>query len=474
MALDKPGYPLDIYQGLAIFQGQELRCNNLRPITHDGRQSLSSPEILDPILENEPSTLGRGGLVRFQDRIYTVDNAGFSRIDYDNSAADDLTVTQISNVGVTDSPASTAKGLNHIVVVSSASKSAYAINTVNDTVSRIDGENNFLPNTVGVVHINGFFVFWTDDNKIFHSDINNPFSYRALDATTIQQTDKIQSVVEFRGELVVFFPETLLRYSFIGGANFVFQARPNTRVKIGLVSSGLITSYGDDIYFVGSKRNQSPRVYRYSGTEPVQISNDYIDNELAQLGIIDPEPSQVEYCLAYGVKDIETLVIRTNGGSFTFCYDLQSGKWFDRSVTINGGGIRHWQIQAVTEYRGRLLASTSKGMAEIAYQGFAKNDEDGGERRFSFTIPSLDLQGKAIRFSGITLKFWDRFSGECTLSYSDDGGQTFNVLEPIRYNTLDNSRMEWNRLGSTDYTRILRFDFRSRFAFRISEVVANR
>ena len=464
MALDRPGIELPIGGGLYRDGGAlgiTTECKNLRPIRSDidGRPYLTTCESLFPVLSGEAANIGSLGLVRYKERVYAFGGGIYEIRDDSTSISSNFSATQISTEGGLRSQAA---GLNH--VVSAGLGQAWAIDCSTNAVTRIDTQPNFLPNVVGVEHINGFFVFWTSDNKIFHSDINDPFSYRALDATTIQQTDQIQAVIEFRGELLVFFPNNMIRYGFIGGANFVFQARPNTRIALGLYSAQTVTRFGDTIYFVGSRETQTPAVYAFSGGAPKRISNRYIEQTFSNPKYLDRENISGSQCLTYSFESNDTLVV---GGLFdqeTFFYDLRQGVWFERSSSSLGtlnqtSGIQH--IAAIESY---IIASTPQGIHEmynaVPYTGV----RDFGEPvQCAMSVPAIDNKGKAIRVNSIMADFVADGVATVTLSYSDDHGRTYTVLDPVLLDAGGvNQKIEWNRLGSTDYDRIIRLEIETR------------
>lgn len=101
------------------------------------------------------------------------------------------------------------------------------------TVSNLTGLSNFLSPVVDCESINGFMVFVQEDtNIVFHSNLNDIATYNALDFELITRVPLVKGLQRFRGQLYIFGENETLPYTFIGGANFVFQYQPNSTLPV--------------------------------------------------------------------------------------------------------------------------------------------------------------------------------------------------------------------------------------------------
>lgn len=216
---------------------------------------------------------------------------------------------------------------------------------------------DYPPETVrGIVYLDGTYYVMTPSGSIYGSDIENPYSWSALNV--------IQSLSEPDGgvclarqlNLVVAFGQYSTEFFYNAGNPTGSSLSPYTSsfLKIGCASAESVVEMENDLIFMSQGLQRGRAIQVLKGTVPTQISSPAVNR------VLDADP----------LTDVNAFFIKLAGHSFyilcltnvTLVYDFISQQWgVWTSLTQNASK----NITAATWSNGVVTAtSASHGYAE--------------------------------------------------------------------------------------------------------------
>jgi len=453
--------------GLSAQQCINYRAN-ISPVGALSAESLYQTEGIKGIIDSPGSVTCRGSHT-MNSIPYEVSGNTLYRID--RTVNPDLTeVYTRVNLG-------TIEGSGRVIMASIWSSTGYEMAIVvpgqfayyytesGGTVESLIGLTNFDNPVNDVISINGFCVFLeTGTNRVFHSNLNNVASYNALDFELITRTPKVIGLISFRGQMFIMGEDQILPYTFVGGSNFVFQYQPNSSIPSGLNSLHAKAITRQSFCYLGGGKNETPAVWLSTGTYPQRISNDAIEYLIRDINILDQA-----YIMYFAIDGGEFIALKVGG--YCFVYDLLTGRWHQRRSSVGDNEVA-WRVSSITKAYGKLIV----GDDIDGRTGYLSNDntEYGVNVRRSFIMQPFDNRGRHVSLKSLVLAMDTGYDGDMVLEWSDDDGHTWSDgLQRGAGGIGDYGRhVRWDRLGSSAYSRTLRFGTSSDSKVNVNKVIA--
>jgi hypothetical protein len=175
----------------------------------------------------------------------------------------------------------------------------------------------------GLTYLDGTYYVMTPGGAIYGSDINDPFSWSALNVIQCQ-SEPDAGVALFRQlNLIAAFGDYTIEFFYNAANPTGSPLLPYTSglLKLGCASADSIATAENTIYFMGKARQKGRSIYLLEGTNVKNISNPFVDRILNydDLAVVS----------AYFVKIAgHGFYILTLGTSeLTLVYDTVSGVW---------------------------------------------------------------------------------------------------------------------------------------------------
>lgn len=330
-----------------------------------------------------------------------------------------------------------------------------------------------------VSYVDGFFLFTKKDGKkFFVSELNNGFTYNALDFGAANvDPDPIRAPFVLKNEVQIFGSQTFEPFQNVGGTGFPFLRINGGVQDKGISANNSLVELDGNMAWIGSAVQEQPAIWLSNGGTPQKISTTAIDNQISTYS-----DSTIETAFAMTYSQSGALfAIFTFPGQETFVYESVSGLWHTRE-SISQGAIIPWRVSAIVEAYGELIVgdSISNKFGIIDKKDFT----DYGEAiRRRFVLPPLDNGGNPFFVNSIEL-MGDTGNGNASglgsdpkvlLSFSDDGGRSFGDTLSRSFGKIGefNLRCIWDELGRVPRSRMFRFEVEDPVKWAFYKVEAN-
>ena len=259
----------------------------------------------------------------------------------------------------------TAIGFNTAVILVKGGEIYTLDNT--DTLVTISGNANFVP-SVAVAHINGRFVYIpSDGDPAFFSNVGDAGTVEALSFFDAEELpDKNNNVFNFNNTLYICGTDSLELFRDTGASPNPFTRLNGARISNGFIG-GLI-EYNQTFLFIGREKDQGFGIYAIAGGAADKISNEFIDDILAEY-----TENQLGDAVGARIKwrgyDIATFTLANDSFGFV------RGNWFNLG-TFNSAGIpAPWVGGFINQIGGEYYSASG---SKIGKFGFF--NEDYGSR----------------------------------------------------------------------------------------------
>jgi hypothetical protein len=458
--------PLGFYQSESIpLAGQE--CVNFIPVIPQAealsqRALIGAPGIREITITGTPITGVNRGSINVNGVYYTVNGGALYRI---NSNFVSSKIGDVDGTG----RISMAKSTEYLVIVVPGIK-AYTFNISSSAFAEITDLDFKTADTV--VFIDGYFVFNSSDGKtIFHSLLNDPTSYDALDFGSSEVSpDKIISVNADHNELFVMNEETTEIFDNVGGAGFVFQRIDGAFIQKGSHARFGTVNFDNTLVFLGGGIGEKTSVWKVTGTSSVsKISTSAIDNAIQEF---TREEIANAFAMTYA-EDGNFFVIFTFESdripSRTFVFDATTSAlsgvqvWHERQTGVERD---RWRVNSITQAYGELIVADSQGPKFGILE--KKTYTEYGNVLFRraafapFSTKGLPLFWGTIKLtmeSGAGLTTGQGSDPQIRYDFSDDGGRTFSSEFFRSYGKIGeySTVPTWRKQGRIQKYRTLRF-----------------
>lgn len=322
-----------------------------------------------------------------------------------------------------------------------------------DGMSEIDGgsvvdfSDPDLPASNSITFMDGYFFVSTADGRVFASDINDT-NFNELNFTTAEAaTDGLVRVVSFGRDLLMMGTTTTEFWGNAGNATgFPFSRGPV--IPVGLLSkhaaAGFEPGFPAALVWVGS----DCAVYRLDGYQHQRISTPHIER------IVETADPASLFASVYVSAGRAFWVLSSD--NWTLSFDMVTGQWHERRSYGQGGWRARFGVRAFDEWLtfdriGGQAFRLSRSWRREADQPLVFELWSSQAHRFPGRIEvphaSFDFLTGVGRDTGIAPIETDP---RVSISWSDDGGQTFgNALLRDLGTQGEQKRIDINRTGLT-------------------------
>lgn len=397
------------------------------------------------------TTAGNGpirGLFEMHGVVYCVSGSEFYSIDSDG-------VATLVGTGITQNNVVSMAGNDLEVLVVNGTANGWGYVVASDSFAQIaDADFN---SCATVTFIDGYFVFdWLNTNKFFHSGLLDGTAYDALDFASAESShDRVLSVLNNQGILLIFGEKTLEVWNHTGAQDFVFQRYDGHIPERGILAALARAIIDNSTFFLGNDRV----FYRLNGLRPVRLSTHAIEKEWEGYATVSDA-----FCfpVEYGGHKFVYVTFPTE--SKTWGFDVASGLWHERlSWDPNGIEVK-WRANCALKAFSKTLIGDANSN-KIGYLDKATHTEFGDPIRTILTAPPIHRNGRmgfmpkfeATFETGVGATTGQGSDPQVMLDWSDDGGETWGpeFWQTLGAKGVRNTRVQWDRLGSF-YQRTLR------------------
>lgn len=264
-------------------------------------------------------------------------------------------------------------------------------------------------------------------------------------------SDKVQSVVRRQDNLVVFGEKTIELMYVEPTLNFPFQRMGGGTVDRGLASPLGFCREDNTLFFFGENRS----FYRLDGIVPKRLSTHALEQIWRDYAtVVDA------HCFPISVDGHLFIYLTFPTEAATFCLDMATGRWHERiSYLSNGTSLGRWRGNCHLDcygfnlvgdaFSGKIGKLSRSTFTEFGYMMRAEATGaplHADRRMMFFSKFELDIE------SGVGLTTGQGSAPQIMLTYSDDGGRTFDSVE--RWVSMGaigeyQTRVRWDRLGSS-------------------------
>lgn len=420
--------PFGFYQSESLPLSAQ-RCINWIPTVPQGEALNNRALIMRPGMKQFANTNAgacRGAWV-LSGVPYFVCGTSLTSISSSGVVSTHGTITGMARVSMADN------GTNLVIVVPGGD--AFVWNGT-DLVTITDPD--FKPSSA-VVFKDGFFVFAASDGKtFFHSAINDPLSYDALEFGSAEiSSDLIVSVHVNHNELYVPGELTIELFQNVGGTGFVFQRINGANITRGSDSKYGTVDFDGAFVFMGGGVNEKTAIWRAIGSSSTQkISTDAIDNAIQKF---TKEEIANAFSMTYSEKGQMFAIFTFNSDRIpgrTFVYNgtasalAQTHVWFELQSGVTDGP---WRCNAMVKAYGKMLcgdavdgrigeldSGTYDEYGEVIFQQAATSpfSQNG--------TPVFAGEFTATFEAGVGLTIGQGSNPVVRMDFSDDGGRTFS------------------------------------------------
>jgi hypothetical protein len=355
---------------------------------------------------------------------------------------------------------STAETFTDRGALQSASGYVSMVNGTNQ-LAMVDGANlsvlNLDSNTIAAVtvagwrgskqveFIDGFFIFVSPATEQFYiTAIDNATVLNALDFSSADsQPDLIVAQISRKRELYLFGTRSCEVWIDSGAQAFPFVRYQGTPIDVGLVGGRAVTRAADTLVWVGQTERGGPYVYKMVGFQPVRISHQSVEQQLAAADYTNAT------VWTYQEAGAEFVCINAPGMPTTWCWDASTEQWHERGE-LSVGAWAPFRVEHQAYFNGAhyVAAGTKLYKLSRSYHDLA-GDALVRERTWPHLVtPSLEPRS----YHGLELRCTtgDAVTGSITLEISNDGGSVFGAPLQRSLGAVGRrqQRVRWLALGT--------------------------
>lgn len=343
---------------------------------------------------------------------------------------------------------------------------AYVFDNEDNSLTEITDIDFQVSDTVSFK--DGFFIFTASDGKqFFHSNLNQPLVFNALDFGTAEvRPDKIVATHVNRNELFVPGEDTFERFQTVGGSGFAFQRIRGGDLQKGLHAKFSIIDFDNSFVFLGGGVDELTAVWRMEG-DVIKISTSAIDNAIQEY-TEDEIADAFAFTYAYGGNFFVAFTFTsTRIPSRTLVYDATTSAltgqdtWHERQ---SGVVDDKWRVTSIVSAYGDLLVGDSvDGRIGILEKDIhteygnaifrQKTSMPFQSDQFPLFVSELKLRmGAGVgTIAGLDPKI--------KMEYSDDQAGSFQIAGLRSYGKIGQRQRipAWRRQGRIPRERVLRF-----------------
>jgi hypothetical protein len=306
----------------------------------------------------------------------------------------------------------------------------------------------------GIVAMDGYFFIMTTKGDIYHSTLNKPEAWPALNKISAQvEGDNGVAIAKHNNNLIA-FGDTTTEFFYNAGnpSGSVLNRREDIRYSTGMAAPNTMDTLDNVTVFVGQDNEYEKGVYAVQNFKLVKLSNEYIDKYLKQYA-------------AWGENDTERhigKIVEWEGQPFyfltlqnstddpkTFVYDFNNKVWYNWYVQDKQEQYTWYSaISATSDHMDIMSAFTDR--SNQTYVMFSDGDiwefdksvyQDFGTTNIESIVQFPTWENKNIRSGNRERHRSVHFIGDkasatdnITISWSDDDYQNFSSGKTVDTN----------------------------------------
>lgn len=320
----------------------------------------------------------------------------------------------------------------------------------------------------GLAFADGLFLFTKKNGKkFFQSPLGDGrgtgsggTAYDALAFGTAEvDPDPIKGIVVYSNQVFILGVVTCEVFKNVGTVPFSFQRINGFVMPKGLNSPFTLTEFQTSFVFIGSGKNEKPSIWRFTGNGFAKISTTAIDHALRAFTDIE-----IDNAVSWVYAESGAFFVGFTIGDKTFVYDDITKIWHRRMSTFDGSDFQYRVASMVSGYGRVLVGDLVDGrvgeLRRDLYQEYTNSI-----RAIVVTRP-FDNDGDALFINNIealmeTGTGTNTEAGNITLSWSLDGGRTFNSPLPRTLGRAGQhtQRPIWRQINRAPRDIAFRFEF---------------
>ncbi|OTG65833.1 packaged DNA stabilization protein [Acinetobacter silvestris] len=204
---------------------------------------------------------------------------------------------------------------------------AYVLDLKKLELTRLSGST--IPRSTHVLFLDGRFVvnkantgqfYWSD----LYSTKVNALSYATAESTP----DNITAIINFNRELWLFGAQSIERYYGTGSSNSPFSRLSGGAMSFGCLAPDSIVSLATGVIWLGVSEFGGNQIVMSGGGIPERISTHALEEEISAL-----TKTADALAYAYQIEGHVFYVISFPSANVTYCFDVSTGLWHQRSFT---------------------------------------------------------------------------------------------------------------------------------------------
>lgn len=208
----------------------------------------------------------------------------------------------------------------------------YAFDLKTLALTRLSGST--IPRSTHVLFLDGRFVvnkantgqfYWSD----LYSTKVNALSYATAESTH----DNITAIVTFNRELWLFGAQSVERYYGTGSSNSPFSRLSGGAMAFGCLAPDSIVSLSTGVIWLGVSEFGGSQIVMSAGGIPERISTHALEEEISSFS-----KTSDALAYAYQMEGHVFYVISFPSANVTYCFDVSTGLWHQRSFA-NAQGL---------------------------------------------------------------------------------------------------------------------------------------
>lgn len=276
-------------------------------------------------------------------------------------------------------------------------------------------------------YLNQQIIFDGNGGKFQVADVGDPDSLQPNNFATAESSpDDTIRVFAWREQLYIFGERTVETWYNSGTGNPPFSRVQNATMQVGLGAIHTVDATDEYTYFLGDDR----RVYRFSATQPQNITSIAISHQLDILGDISDAIGGV-----VRIEGQSFYILSIPSGNKTFAFNEEAEAWFNLSTKASED--RYIAESYVEVYGKRLVADKdSGGVLELDLDTLTDDGEVRIQERIFGPVTPQDLgigSSRALMSriwlhmeAGVGLITGQGENPQLMVSASFDGGKTFS------------------------------------------------
>lgn len=398
------------------------------------------------------------GMYVFEDILFSVNGNTLYQINADKTFINKGEITGTNRVSISDN------GLTMAIVVPSGDSYFYNTNVLSKITDPVFLDHQIKEGGVtSVSSKNGYFIYTTQFEFFWSSlsIVNDGRDFDALDLSTAEEKpDPIVRSIIVRNELYICGTRTIEIFQVVPTAT-VWQRVNGATIDKGLSARFAIIEFDNDFVYLGAAAGESPSIWRRTQ----KISTSAIDNAISNYTLEELQDS-----FAFKYADNGNFFVCFTIADKTFVYDATSSAmqqrpvWHQRSTDNN-----QWRVKDAADVYGDIYVGDCEGglIGKLNKETYTEYSETVSR---SFTTSYLTNQDNPLFISSVELNtesgvgaFREKISGvnpKISMSFSDDGGNTFSVPESKELGKKGDftKRQIWNRQGRVIISRVFKFE----------------